>query len=160
MHPARIQDGRVVIVCRACAGQRSFAEAPRMVACAFCDAEIPAWTARHLVLGGRLQARCAACARIDAEPPPVEIAVEVTPPPIAHPEELPSKPRRSHRLRVVAVAAGVAVGATLYTWIGRGSTLEGAAAASVLAPPAPRAVVVPLFLPAPIAAAPRPAPAA
>jgi len=158
--PARIQAGRVVTLCRECGGSTAIAEAPRSVPCGFCERVVPEWLTQAIVVAGAVKVRCAACA--EGRPSPRAPAPDPSPPP----PSLPPMPRahRPHRWRVVAVGAAVAAAASLYAWVGRGSTLPTAAVAAsfdtpkpiVASPPTPAVAVRPLPSPSPSLRAPLP----
>jgi murein DD-endopeptidase MepM/ murein hydrolase activator NlpD len=71
---ARIVGGRVVVVCRRCAGGAGRADGgERRVTCAGCGTPIEAWRARAVVVGAKVQLRCDACAAAPTPPVPFRL---------------------------------------------------------------------------------------
>jgi murein DD-endopeptidase MepM/ murein hydrolase activator NlpD len=124
--PARIASGRIVHVCRACAGLnandgRGSARASSQSACARCGSEVALYEARPVAgAGGRIALACAGCAEGQAD---------LQGQPGAIPDALPSSPSFSAGRRQPATLVALAVAVLLAGLYLRGQAPPRSAAA-------------------------------
>jgi murein DD-endopeptidase MepM/ murein hydrolase activator NlpD len=133
--PARVESGRIVHVCRACAGLSAAGEggepargarALSQSACARCGAHVPLYEARPVQSGdGRITLSCAACDEGRGTPDPLAAGPAV-------PELVPAAPAASYLRRHAAALGALAVAVVLAVLQVRAQTPPRSAAADSL----------------------------